>query len=281
MRNNYTQEHIDWLINFYPNHNQKETISAFKEIFGLELNPGKLQGLVHKLQLKTRGKEYTEEESAWLRENAGKMPYKDFVKVFNSTFNENKTYEGIRGYCSKKLGVFVGKNAFTRKVNADDLISLCLDNPEMRLVDVAKLYNERNGTNLSYNTLAKAVEDKKFYRNENNLQNGNEKSLGSTRVNAFGFEIVKVSRGQGKNKGWRTLASCKYEEYHHCKLEKDEYVIFANGNLRDYSKDNLIKVTKGEHLKLNNDHFSNKGEITKAALDIIRAKDLINALRNQ
>lgn len=59
-----------------------------------------------------------------------------------------------------------------------------------------------------------------------------------------------------------------------------EMVIFANGNNRDYRKENLVKITWSERLQLNQAHAIGNEEYMRTMLEIIRTKQKIREVAN-
>ena len=228
---------------------------------------------------------YSKEEKNWLKQHAGTMPYRELTARFNMLFDRNCSYDTLRRYCLFHLKVNVGNNAFTRIKDVDDLIQIFLDNTDKSFKEIANIFNHKHNTQYSVDGLEHVLVKNGYKKTDFGHTQGNthnEAPLLSTKVNSAGFEMIKVRQGtKAKNyaDGWITLANYKYEQYHGIKLGKNEFVIFANGNNRDYSSDNLVKITKDEWLKLNNNHFSNKGEITKTALDIFRVEKAIRKLK--
>lgn len=112
----------------------------------------------------------------------------------------------------------------------------------------------------------------------------NETPLGSIKTATGGYEVIKVKQGSKAHNyvdGWTTLANYKYEQYHNKKVGEKEMVIFANGNKRDYRKENLVKITWSERLQLNQAHAIGDEEYMRTMLEIIRAKQKIREVANE
>lgn len=79
---------------------------------------------------------------------------------------------------------------------------------------------------------------------------------------------------------WRRKSRVMYEKYHNCKLRDDEYIVFLNQNNTDFSKENLIKLSKSEIAYLHNfKTFSSDPKLTK--LGILSAKLFIKTKEKQ
>lgn len=64
-----------------------------------------------------------------------------------------------------------------------------------------------------------------------------------------------------------------YQQYHNCKLLPNEVVIFLNGNKRDFSKENLYKITRGELATFNKLYkVSSDPNETLVLIDMVRIK---------
>ena len=103
----------------------------------------------------------------------------------------------------------------------------------------------------------------------------NKRPVGSERINVEGYTEIKVSE---PNK-WRMKHRVLYEEYNDIKLSSADSVIFADGNKRNLSKDNLVLVTRKELLKLNKlNLIKTDTELTKTGINvaklIIKIEDL-------
>lgn len=77
----------------------------------------------------------------------------------------------------------------------------------------------------------------------------NHKPVGSERISVDGYVEVKTK----EPKTWRLKQRVLYEQYHGVKLEKSDVVLFLDGNRQNFSKDNLVKLTRTELARLNQD----------------------------
>ena len=50
---------------------------------------------------------------------------------------------------------------------------------------------------------------------------------------------------------WELLNRYKYKEYHNIDLTSNDIIIFLNGDIEDFSKENLYKITRGELVIMN------------------------------
>lgn len=100
----------------------------------------------------------------------------------------------------------------------------------------------------------------------------NTRPIGSTRVDKDGYVVKKVSKKQ-----WKLYQRCVYEQAHGIKLDKDDMVLFADGNTRDFDVENLVRVTREELLYLNQEGLiSSDQDITKAGVGVAKLMAKIN-----
>lgn len=106
----------------------------------------------------------------------------------------------------------------------------------------------------------------------------NTKPLGSTRINADGYKVIKLTRS-GK---WKLYSRYMYEKYHEVELTSDDVIIFADRNPKNFEKDNLIKVNRRELLYLNQRGliFENK-DLTKSGVVISKVEIAIDERRKE
>ena len=89
----------------------------------------------------------------------------------------------------------------------------------------------------------------------------NLRPVGSERINVDGYTEVKIGKGK-----WKLKHRIKYEEYNG-EIPKDYAVIFANGDKSDFSKENLIAISRNQLKTLNrNKLLKNNIEATKTGL---------------
>jgi hypothetical protein len=77
----------------------------------------------------------------------------------------------------------------------------------------------------------------------------NYRPVGSERIDSEGYTMVKVADPSK----WRFKQRVLYEQYHGVKLEKSDVVIFLDGNRQNFAEDNLVKLTRAELARLNQD----------------------------
>lgn len=94
----------------------------------------------------------------------------------------------------------------------------------------------------------------------------NARPIGSTRLDKDGYLVKKVNKTK-----WKFYQRYLYEQAHNIKLDKNDVVIFADGNTRNFDVDNLVRVTREELLYLNQEGLiSSDQDITKAGVGLAR-----------
>ena len=97
----------------------------------------------------------------------------------------------------------------------------------------------------------------------------NHREVGSERVNVDGYVELKVAE---PNK-WMLKQRKLYEDYHNEKLTSNDVIIFLDNNKFNFDKDNLIKLTRAELIRFNQDHlYCGDKDITKVAVSIAKIK---------
>lgn len=228
---------------------------------------------------------YSKEEIEWLKENVGKVTYIELVKLFNEKFSKNKTYNGVRSYCLRQLAIKVGNNGTIPRINDELAIKIFLANTNKSFKEIADIYNQLCGTNFASDSIEHRLSVCGYKLCDYGHTQGNthnESLLGNVKQSSNGYELIKVRQGTKEKRyadGYIPMASYCYEKFHNEKVGKGEFVIFLDGNNRNYSKDNLVKITKSEGLQLNKEGLMNSGELTLAMLDIIRLKAEIREVK--
>lgn len=96
----------------------------------------------------------------------------------------------------------------------------------------------------------------------------NLRPVGSERITVDGYTEVKTESGK-----WKLKHRLKYIEYNGA-IPNGYVVIFANGNKKDFSKDNLIAITRNK-LKTMNNHKLIKSDIEETKTGTIIADIII------
>ena len=128
-------------------------------------------------------------------------------------------------------------------------------------------------------TISKTSFQKYLYRhgircidyNKSKVRNMDKLPIGTEYRKNDGMILVKVA-----TKKWVYKQRLMYMKYHNCKLTSEDYIIFLNQDRTDFSKDNLVKITRHESSILSNQKmFSTNKDVTN--LGILTAKLMIKA----
>lgn len=70
----------------------------------------------------------------------------------------------------------------------------------------------------------------------------NKRKIGDERVDKDGYIIVKIANPSV----WMRKGRYLYEKYHNVKLGRNDFIIFLDGDKRNFNKENLYRVTQEE-----------------------------------
>lgn len=105
----------------------------------------------------------------------------------------------------------------------------------------------------------------------------NHKEVGSERINVDGYTEVKVAE---PNK-WKLKQRFIYEEATGEKLTKNDVIIFLDGDRQNFDINNLVKMTRVELARYNQDHLYGKEvEINETAVLVAKLKAKMGEARD-
>ena len=105
----------------------------------------------------------------------------------------------------------------------------------------------------------------------------NHRPVGSERINADGYTEVKVAE---PNK-WKLKQRFIYEEATGEKLAKNDVIIFLDGDRQNFDISNLVKMTRVELARYNQDHlYGEEVEINKTAVLVAKLKAKVGEARD-
>ena len=97
----------------------------------------------------------------------------------------------------------------------------------------------------------------------------NHREVGSERINVDGYTEVKVAE---PNK-WKLKQRFIYEEATGEKLSKNDVIIFLDGDRQNFDISNLVKMTRVELARYNQDHlYGEEVEINETAVLVAKLK---------
>jgi hypothetical protein len=131
-----------------------------------------------------RGHRYTKEQDEFIRNNYTNVS--ECVRKFNEKFNTQQSYQAIKTYANRKLGITTGFRPWTKEM--DDIIATLLWHHPYK--EATKLFNKQFGTNFTRKqvqdhctTVGISREQSKKLKKVDAIikENANEKSYGEIR----------------------------------------------------------------------------------------------------
>lgn len=109
-------------------------------------------------------------------------------------------------------------------------------------------------------------------------QHNHKAKIGEERMGKHGILLVKIAEPDI----WQSKNRLLYEQYHNCKLTNADYILFLNKNKNDYTKENLIKVSRKEALMVSGKtHMISKDrEITKTGILLVKLRNRVKQISN-
>lgn len=209
MRNKYSQELKDFIINNYNKYKKTELQKKILEKFGMEITTGAIKVFGVRNKCNNNKKLYPKELKQYIKENARKYYISELIDLINKKFNRKITDVSMRRYL------------------------------------------KRNNISFKKIPLAEIGYEEKTEKYE-----------------------PRIKIGQNK---WQLKKRYLYEKYHKLKINKNEDVIFIDGNKNNFSKDNLVLVEKGITRSIYKDELLNdvNKDTKKLVKNIIELKNMV------
>lgn len=203
---------------------------------------------------------YTDEMKEFLLENSSKFSRKELTKRFNTRFGLNKTEGSVRTYC-KKHGFYAPTDGRFKEGNIT--WSTGLSKEEHRLH-----FSDR-----SYQRMTSELDARCSHKFGDIYQ---------MKINGEAIPYVVTSLDYSKPFKKRITPLTRYVwEMHNGELPDGYRLIHLDGNPQNCDIDNLFAVSDSENLRLNNEHWNNKGEITKTGVAIYRLEKTLKGARDE
>ena len=235
------------------------------------------------------GRKYTPEMIEFMREAVKTHKLKEVLRMMNEKFGVELTYYSLQN-AAKRYGCQCGLAA--NKRYTDEMIDFIRENcANITTFELADKFNAHFGTNVSrskivclmkHNKIRNGVvagfanlpekqhPNAKATRFKKGCKAHNERPVGTESLNDKGYRRVKVAPNK-----WVLKHRLVYEEAHG-KLKDDEEVIFLDGNKENFELSNLMKVSKSEHVRLNNLGLrTSNADYTKAGVGLVRLDQTI------
>lgn len=197
---------------------------------------------------------YTDEVNSFLLSNYTKYPYNKLTELANQRFGNKFTFRGIttqvqhlkvelnlpRKPREKKETVKKEKKKTIREMFSDESNEWLKENHlNYHFKELTMLFNQKFGTSWTEGQIARHCahdldlrakqEDKKCYKP------GASRPIGSERVDKKGFIEIKTAENK-----WVLKHRYLWEKYHNKKIPDNHYVIFMDGDKRNFDKENLV-----------------------------------------
>lgn len=258
-------------------HHPTNTICSFRQRLGVKKEKYVFDGRVNK---STKLFYSTPEQVKWMRDNVHKFKtINEITKEFNNTFNLDLPEYTVK-YTYIKLGLKLnsGKHYYTKEEN-----NWIKENFKFfKNEELSKLFEEKFGKKLS----ARQLKDKKgnmrlSYLKANNIKSHNELPIGA--ITKVTDKVVIKWKNEGKPNDWKPVGRYFYEKYYGS-VPKGYCVYHLDGNQMNYSKENLILISKQEGGQIfrmcQNEHcnFFGQGKVTEAIVEVVRTENLIKEI---
>ena len=190
---------------------------------------------------------YTKEQDEFLINNVKGITLKELVTRFNREFNLNLSMSAISNRKVKlKISSGIVGGQFQKGHNT---------------WNKGKTWNE-------YMSKEGQLNSRKTTFKKGNVPH-NHRLVGSERITVDGYIEVKVAE---PNK-WKLKQRFIYEEATGEKLTKNDIVIFLDGDRQNFDINNLVRMTRAELVRYNQDHLYGKEvEINETAVLVAKLK---------
>lgn len=158
--------------------------------------------------------------------------------------------------------------------NRSEMYGFLLNNASSHTItELVQLIKQKFNKDIDKKRLAQyCLHNKIKYKFEKpNKSHSNKSTPNGTIVVKTDGNMLKIKTSEHK---WEYLQRKIYENYYHVKLPDDKYVVFLDGNNRNFAIDNLKVVPRrNSAIMSKNGLFTNNAELTK--LGILTAKLMI------
>lgn len=200
---------------------------------------------------------YTDEEIEFLRVNYPLHNCKELTELFNERFNLNMLATTIKSSLTR-FNIKSGRTGYFEKGQIP--------------INKGKKWDDFMSPEAQANSRRTCFSSDRSINNANH----NEVPVGTEHINADGYIEVKMDYDTGNkaNRFWRLKHHLVWEEVNGS-IPEGMNLIFADGNKLNCNIDNLILVSDGELLKLNQEHLIYKEipEATKVGVTIVKLEE--------
>lgn len=242
-----------WLLNNFHNYiNFKELTKAYNLAFNTNSSISSTRTRCSRLNLHFNPFRYTEEMYIYLKEIRSKYTAEECVNLFNKKFNTNKTKDAINTYCLNN-NIYTGRDGRYKKGHVP---------------------------------FSKGLKGKEFlkYLPENSLKNMQRTQFKRVhKINKVflyrGDPYINTIGGDVKN--YQQYSKYMYEKLYGIKLNKQDAIIFLDGNPNNYEKDNMYLVNKYSKMYINRKLKHPNKDLTIALNEIWKIEKLIKEMEGE
>lgn len=253
-----TDEQVKFLKENYNQFRYKELAEMFNRRFNEQKKLTQIKIACRKYDLKKERISYTDEQIEFIKNTYKGITHEELTKRFNKKFNIKRTVIQIKNVCAVRNFLDNRDIRYT-----EEQIKWLRDNVNgKRWTEITALFNERFSKNKTKNQLM-------IYCSSIGIHSGipfgqSNAEDGSVYIRSNKYSLIKVN-GSWENKG-------RYEwKKHFGIIPKGKIIIFADGNCKNFSKDNLLAVTRAELITLNRKNMLFMDpELTKAGVLIAK-----------
>ena len=186
---------------------------------------------------------YAPEHVAFLRENAAGRSSQELADIFNAEFGTNASRKSVYMACrAHAIGGFVNKGRFHKGMTAPNKGKTWDD-----------MYTAQQQKRLREN----------LFKPGNVPAKGKSVPVGSEREGKGGYVYVKVcerssdemAMGAKSSQCWRLKHHIVWEQEHGKPVPDGFFIVFADGNKRNFAQENLVCISRSDYNALNNSNI--------------------------
>lgn len=214
---------------------------------------------------------YSDEEKEYIfKLHEQGLIYREIAEKTNAKFGNNRTRKAIGSliYVNGKAR----SSRYMPEYTKEELDFIRENIKNHTIKEVSEMLTKKFGTNRTRDGVKSVMEkhgiktgrDGRFKPGD---KPSNTKEVGSTRIDRDGYILVKIAE---PNK-WVHKHRVVYEEHHGVKLTKDDIIIFKDGDRTNVDIDNLLKIDRAVHIRMNTEGFrSGHPEILEAGIALTK-----------
>lgn len=252
----YSQEQIDFIREFTKDHTLTEVTQAFNKKYQMDISKKTMKSIFGNYKIKVGVKDkcgirnlLSKEQVAFIKENYIGISNLELVEKLNAEFGTNFTLQQIKGFKGNR--------------NLDSGLTGHFQKGHVPI---------NKGTKGMFNVGGNSGSFKKGQKSLNVVP------VGTKSFRSDNYWWVKVSDDPTK---WRQLHRVNWEK-EHGPLQRDEVLIFLDGDTNNVDLNNLKAIKRTEHIRMNQNNYRfSDPELTKTGLVVTQTKMKINEKRKK